>query len=333
MPYPRRAGSFARLLRPTTALAVLALASPAMLAQPAGGPAPAAAASDGSSTALPIQRITMYRSGVASFERSGSVTGDARLQFRFSTDQINDILQSMVVLDLSKGKGRIDGISYGSKEPLAKRLASFGVDIADNPAAGELLARLRGTPVKLSLASGDVSGTVMNVEARQTVFQGSNGTDTAVHNLPWINLLTAEGVRSYNLTECRGFEIRDEALAAELSKALAALAEYRADRTKTVDVSLSGEGSREIIVAYVQESPVWKTSYRLVLPEDAAEGAAGSLTLQGWAIVENTTDEDWRDVTLSLVSGRPVSFRMDLYEPLYMDRPLLPVPSEQGATA
>lgn len=333
MPRTQSALPLARLLRPTTALALLALATPALFAQPAAGPAPAAATADASSTALPIQQITMYRSGVASFERRGSVTGDAKLQFRFSTDQINDILQSMVVLDLSRGKGRIDGISYGSKEPLAKRLASFGVDIADNPAAGELLARLRGTPVTLSLASGEVSGTVMNVEGRQTVFQGSNGTDTSVHNLPWINLLTPEGVRSYNLTECRGFEIRDESLAAELSKALAALAEYRADRTKTVDVSLSGEGSREIVVAYVQESPVWKTSYRLVLPEETKESASGSLTLQGWAIVENTTDEDWRDVTLSLVSGRPVSFRMDLYEPLYMDRPLLPVPSEQGATA
>ncbi|MCC6950759.1 MAG: hypothetical protein IT433_04855 [Phycisphaerales bacterium] len=333
MPRARTSRPLVRLLRPTTALALLALAAPSLYAQPAGGPAPAAAALDASSTALPIQRITMYRSGVASFERTGSVTGDANLQFRFSTAQINDILQSMVVLDLSKGKGRIDGISYGSKEPLAKRLASFGVDIADNPAAGELLARLRGTPVRLTLAAGEVTGTVMNVETRPTVFQGSNGTDTAVHNLPWINLLTAEGVRSYNLTECRGFEIRDEALAAELSKALAALAEYRADRTKTVDVSLSGEGSREIVVAYVQESPVWKTSYRLVLPEETKDSPGGSLTLQGWAIVENTTDEDWRDVTLSLVSGRPVSFRMDLYEPLYMDRPLLPVPSEQGAMA
>lgn len=333
MPRARTSRPLVRLLRPTTALALLALAAPSLYAQPAGGPAPAAAALDASSTALPIQRITMYRSGVASFERTGSVTGDAKLQFRFSTAQINDILQSMVVLDLSKGKGRIDGISYGSKEPLAKRLASFGVDIADNPAAGELLARLRGTPVRLTLAAGEVTGTVMNVETRPTVFQGSNGTDTAVHNLPWINLLTAEGVRSYNLTECRGFEIRDEALAAELSKALAALAEYRADRTKTVDVSLSGEGSREIVVAYVQESPVWKTSYRLVLPEETKDSPGGSLTLQGWAIVENTTDEDWRDVTLSLVSGRPVSFRMDLYEPLYMDRPLLPVPSEQGAMA
>ncbi|MFZ2874262.1 MAG: hypothetical protein WAZ94_07240 [Phycisphaerales bacterium] len=333
MPRARTSRPLVRLLRPTTALALLALAAPSLYAQPAGGPAPAASAPDTSSTALPIRRITMYRSGVASFERTGSVTGDAKLQFRFSTAQINDILQSMVVLDLSKGNGRIDGISYGSKEPLAKRLASFGVDIADNPAAGELLARLRGTPVRLTLAAGEVAGTVMNVETRPTVFQGSNGTDTAVHNLPWINLLTAEGVRSYNLTECRGFEIRDEALAAELSKALAALAEYRADRTKTVDVSLSGEGSREIVVAYVQESPVWKTSYRLVLPEETKDSPGGSLTLQGWAIVENTTDEDWRDVTLSLVSGRPVSFRMDLYEPLYMDRPLLPVPSEQGAMA
>ncbi|MFM7289743.1 MAG: hypothetical protein ACKO6B_00745, partial [Planctomycetia bacterium] len=43
--------------------------------------------------------------------------------------------------------------------------------------------------------------------------------------------------------------------------------------------------------------------------------------LQGWAIVENTTDQDWKDVRMELVSGRPISFTMDLYQPLYVPRP------------
>ena len=84
---------------------------------------------------------------------------------------------------------------------------------------------------------------------------------------------------------------------------------------------------------------MWKTSYRLVLPDTPKEGwqaaqesnaAADRFTIQGWAIVENTTDDDWKDVTLSLVSGRPVSFKMDLYEPLYVYRPQIPVPMVPG---
>jgi len=314
--------------------------APVSLAQSAKVDVEASALAKGGDN-LPIRRITLYRSGVGSFDRRGMVQGNANIQLRFTTDQINDILKSMVVLDMSKGKGTIDGISYGSKEPLAKRLASFGVNIADNPSAGEILQRLRGTQVKLSMTEGDVTGTVMNVETRPTVYQGSGDKGTVVHNLPWINLLTSKGVRSYNLATSNGFEILDPALAAELNKALEALAEYRADRTKTVDIKLSGEGARNIVVAYVQEMPVWKTSYRLVLPdakpgEEKATKADGkskpsdSFTIQGWAIVENTTDEDWNDVTLSLVSGRPVSFTMDLYEPLFLTRPDVPVPTIPG---
>jgi hypothetical protein len=334
----RASRSFAPLMVLVAGLA-LGLA-PVAVAQPAKAEVETTAMAKGGDN-LPIRRITLYRSGVGSFDRRGMVQGNANIQLRFTTDQINDILKSMVVLDMSKGKGTIDGISYGSKEPLAKRLASFGVNIADNPSAGEILQRLRGTQVKLSMTEGDVTGTVMNVETRPTVYQGSGDKGTVVHNLPWINLLTSKGVRSYNLATSNGFEILDAALAAELNKALEALAEYRADRTKTVDIKLSGEGARNIVVAYVQEMPVWKTSYRLVLPdakpgEDKATKADGkskpsdSFTIQGWAIVENTTDEDWNDVTLSLVSGRPVSFTMDLYEPLFLTRPDVPVPTIPG---
>ncbi len=298
--------------------------------------APSALAQAGAPEKLPVTGITLYRSGVGSFERRTLVDGDADIQLRFKTEQINDILKSMVLLDL--GGGRIDTVSYGSKEPLERRLASFGVDISDDPAAGKLLGRLRGTPVRLTGPDGEVSGTIMNVESRPTIV-GLGGPDTAPakYDLPWINLITPSGVKSVNLTGVSGFQILDAALAEELSKALAALAEHRADRVKTVDLTLRGQGARQIVVAYVHEMPVWKTSYRLVLPDqpearqgDKKPAEGGQPTIQGWAIVENTTDEDWQDVRLSLVAGRPVSFQMDLYEPLHVERPEVPVPMVAG---
>lgn len=286
--------------------------------------------------AIPVRRITLYRSGVGYFERSGTISGNEQIQLRFKTEQINDILKSMVLLDLDGG--RIDSVSYASKEPLSKRLASFGINVADNPSAGQILERLRGTPVKLTTHEGEHTGTIMNVEKRLTVFQpaggGAGGSAAAtVFDLPWINLLTDKGVRSYDLTKVTGFEILDKQLAAELDKALSTIAEYRADTSKTVDLRLSGNGSRRVMVGYVQESPVWKTSYRLVLPDKdpaPSEGGKGSLVMQGWAIVENTTDNDWTNVQLALVSGRPVSFQMDLYEPLFTYRPMVPVPTIPG---
>src|SRR5262249_45655013 len=67
----------------------------------------------------------------------------------------------------------------------------------------------------------------------------------------------------------------------------------------------------------VIENPIWKTSYRLVLSPKGEEKPY----LQGWAVVENPSDEDWKDVRMALVSGRPISFQMDLYTPLYVPRP------------
>lgn len=294
--------------------------------------ASAAPASDGPPEKLPITGITLYRSGVGAFERRGSIDGNERVQLRFKTEQINDILKSMVLLDLDGG--RIDAVGYGSREPLERRLASFGIDLSDEPPLGTILARLRGTPVRFEQVDGTrIEGPIVGGETRPE----AKGSAQQPILVPYVNVLTGTGIRSVNLTQVTAVKVLDEALEEELTKALAALAEHRADRVKTVDVALRGTGTRRIVVAYVHEMPVWKTSYRLILPDqpeakpgDAKAAQGAQPALQGWAIVENTTDEDWQNVRLALVSGRPVSFQMDLYEPLHVDRPEVPVPTVPG---
>lgn len=286
-------------------------------------PHAALAIGDGADS-LPISQITLYRSGVGSFVRQGVVEGDAQASLRFRTEQINDILKSMVVLDLDGGT--VGGVTYASKEPLERRLRAFAVDISDDPSRAELLTRLRGAQVLVRTTEGEERGAVLGVEARNIVHPQTNRS-TVEHSL---NLLTAQGVRTVQLESVRSFQVLDTALAEELNKALAALAEHRADTTKSVAIDFTGRGSRRVVIAYVQETPVWKTSYRLVLPEEGG-GDAGT-RIQGWAIVENTTDEDWQNVRLALVAGQPVSFRMDLYEPLYLERPEVPVPVAAGVT-
>jgi hypothetical protein len=120
------------------------------------------------------------------------------------------------------------------------------------------------------------------------------------------------------LDDVKKLEIQDEALQKELDQALAALAQARDKDKKPVIVNFDGTGDRDVSVAYLVETPVWKTSYRLILPD---AGSKDSATLLGWAIVENQTDNDWNNVTLDLVGGRPISFIEDLYQPLYVPRP------------
>lgn len=298
-------------------------------AQPGDNRLAAAAARPGVDP-MPIRRITLYRSGVGYFLRAGKVQGTERVQLHFDAAQINDVLKSLQVLDRSGG--RVDAVSYSSKDPLSRRLGSFALQIGDNPSLSTLLERLRGSPVSLVTIDGQVSGEVLSVETRKVPAPGAKpGDDAAIVDTPFVNLLTDAGIQSVAITQIRSFKIDDEGLAKDLNKALSALAESRAERIKNVDLQLSGTGERDIAVAYVHETPVWKTSYRLVLPEGESGTPEGSKSvLQGWAIVENTTDNDWQNVSLALVSGRPVSFQMDLYEPLYLFRPMIPVPTVPG---
>ena len=130
-----------------------------------------------------------------------------------------------------------------------------------------------------------------------------------------LNLKTATGLRSIPLHAIVEFRLLDEKLDKEFQDALAVLATAHTNDKKAVTLNFTGKGRRTVRVGYIQESPVWKTSYRLVLDDKDTP------LLQGWAIVENTTEHDWKDVTVTLVSGRPISFIMDLYEPLYVNRP------------
>ena len=318
--------------------------APGQLSQPSATVAgKTAAAVPAAVEAMPIRKITLYRSGVGAFIRQGSIAGDSKVQLKFDVSQINDVLKSLQVLDRSGG--RVDSVTYGSKDPLSRRLASFALQVGDNPSVPQLLERLRGAKVTLSTGEKTISGTVLSTEIRKVVDPaGNNGVAVDV---PFVNILTGSGIRSIAVRNVTDFVIDDRQLADDLQRALSAMAESRAERVKAVDLTLSGTGDRDVVVGYIHETPVWKTSYRLVLPEAKVAAAGGPAApaddkpaaatnpqgmLQGWAIVENTTDQDWSNVRLSLVSGRPVSFKMDLYEPLYAFRPDVPVPTVPGVS-
>ena len=299
-------------------------------------PTPSPAAAKAQADSMPITGITLYRSGVGSFIRSGVVEGSTKVSLKFDVNQINDVLKSLQILDLDNG--RVDSVTYASKDPLARRLSSFSLNLADNPALPTLFERLRGSPVKIkTFADGTATGTVLSVESRR-IPSGST-KDAPIVDTPVVNIILAPGegaggIRSIPIPTIATFSIEDARLADEMSKALAAIAESRAERIKSVDLALSGEGQRRVAAAYVHETPVWKTSYRLILPEapDPAKADPANIgpVLKGWALVENTTDSDWTGVKLALVSGRPVSFAMDLSEPMYVFRPEVPVPTVAG---
>jgi len=262
---------------------------------------------------LPLDRVVLFTSGVGFFQHAGKVTDDATVEMKLPAADVNDLLKSMVLEDLDGGS--VSTVSYASRDPITKTLGTFAVNLTDNPSLGQIIGRLRGEKVELD-AANRVAGTIVGVE-RRTVPAGEKQTVEK----EFLTLLTAGGLRTIALDAITEIRLVDKRLQGELEKALAVLALGHDNDKKSVVLQFTGKGQRNVRVGYVQESPLWKTSYRLVLAEPAAGEQRTKARLQGWAIVENTTDQDWKDVRMSLVSGRPISFTMDLYQPLYVPRP------------
>src|SRR6185369_2567495 len=133
----------------------------------------------------------------------------------------------------------------------------------------------------------------------------------------FLNLWCAERLRAVKLPDVQQLKFSNPVVESEFRRALDVLALSHDSQKKAVSLHFAGDGKRKVQVGYVIEAPIWKTSYRLVLGEKEKP------YLQGWAMVENPTDEDWTGVKMALVSGRPISFKMDLYNPLYVDRPVV----------
>ena len=267
---------------------------------------------------VPVERVILFTSGVGYFEHEGRVSGDADVTLRFDREALNDVLKSLVVEDRG---GRVAGVVYPTQAPVERTLRSFAVDLSGSPDLAAVLRQVRGAEVVVTTPVGVVRGTVLSVGTQPREAGG------AAVPVDVLTLLTAGGLVSVRLDTATRIAFADPALQAELEAALGALAEAQDGDRKPVRVQFRGGGVRPVRLGYVVEAPVWKTSYRLVLPEAApprgATRPAPEGALQGWALVENPTEADWDDVDLTLVSGRPVSFVTDLYTPRYVERPVV----------
>lgn len=261
---------------------------------------------------FPVTNVVLFSSGVGYFEHVRQVDGDVLTQLMFKEEQINDVLKSMVILTAG-GKGSVASVTYPSRDPLMRALKSFGVDLSGNPDMAKLLDQLRGAAVVIKTAE-TVEGKILNVETKSR--QVLAGGATTLITETYVNVVTDRGIVSVPMSSVQSITLKDEKLASELNKALQLMIEAKDTARKPVDISLTGQNGRSVRIGYVVEAPIWKTSYRLELAGDKS-------LLQGWAIVENTSDQDWKNVSLSLVSGRPISFIQDLYTPLYMPRPVV----------
>ena len=278
---------------------------------------------------LPIRRVILYSNGVAYIERRGTVTGRAEIDLSFKQSQVDDVLKSMVVLDL--GRGRIGAVSYNSSAPPAARMADIPFSISAATAGGAsgglagVLGQLQGARVSVTTASGRTfTGSILTVEERRTQPDTSKPYTTT-----YALVLASDGgeLSSFDLSDVRAVRLLDEGARRDLGEFASATASARRRDAKTITVTSDGSGAREMLVSYTVAAPIWKTTYRVVLDDK------GEPFFQGWAVVDNVSDEDWMDVRLSLISGTPVSFIQPIQKPFYRYRPVVPMPRRPAPLA
>jgi hypothetical protein len=281
---------------------------------------PSASASSGAASGettaakLPVRRVILYKTGVGYFEHLGHVHGNEAVRIDFTSGQLNDVLQSLTVLDLNDG--RISGVNYNSEAPLSERLGTLRLPLEEKTDLSKFYGALRGARLQVRSGTTTVTGRLLSVERKTRV---SGGTTLEV-DLATIVSDSGE-VRSIELTPSVSVQLAEPDLTHEVSQYLHLLASVRQQDLRRMTLATEGSGDRQLYVSYISEVPIWKTTYRVVLPRKPGEEPL----LQGWAIVDNTVGEDWNNVELSLVAGAPQSFIQQLSQPLYGRRPVVPL--------
>jgi len=291
----------------------------------------AAAGTADSAARLPVTRVILYKNGVGYFEHSGHVRGSQDVNVDFTTAQLNDVLKSLTVLDL--GKGRITGVSYNSTAPLEHRLGSLRLPVGENPTTAQFLDALRGARVEIRSGSLAASGRLLSIEERELPGKSDAAAADGDEKSPrkvirtQISIVSDSGeVRVFDLTPSTSVRVTEKDVNEEIGKYLGLIASTRDQDVRRMTISTAGDGERNLLVSYISEVPVWKSTYRIVIPNE------GKPLLQGWAIVDNTVGEDWKNVELSLVAGAPQSFVQELSQPYYTRRPVVPLPENAMLT-
>jgi hypothetical protein len=262
---------------------------------------------------LALKRVMLSAGGVAYLEHEAEVTDNAELTLDVPLAQVDDVLKSIVVYD---NRGGIGSAQLAGRDPLSQIFNDlpFTADALASPAA--LLNALQGAEIKIG-ASRPIVGRLLQV-VPETVQLGERGTTTRNR----VSVLTSTGLQQFMLEDADSVGFVDPALQAQVDKALGEIATHRAKDRRQIVLKTQGNGTRTLRVGYVVAASLWKANYRVTLPQDLK---ADKAHLQGWAVLENMSGQDWKGVELTLLSGNPVSFRQAIYQAYYVTRPEVPV--------
>ncbi len=264
---------------------------------------------------LPVRSVVLYKHGVGYFERGGTMGPGESARLDFNASEMNDVLKSLTITD---SVGKVTGVRYDSSIPLASKLAEFPFQAGDNQPLSNMLDQLKGARVEMEFGPQKLVAVI----AGARLIPGDK--DRAEKEQ--VTLLTDSGdLRNVDLSAATSIRFPDVKLQTLFKDFLSALNGARSRDKRSVYIDSTDSKSREVRASYITPMPAWKSSYRLLFDEKGTEA-----TLEGWAIADNTTGEDWTNVHISLVSGKPISFVSQLYGPKYIKREGAELPEDQA---
>jgi hypothetical protein len=265
---------------------------------------------------IPIREIILYKSGVGYFERAGTLSPGESARLDFKATDMNDVLKSLTLQDRNGGK--VTGLRYDSSETLEQKLSEFPFTILNTGPLSSFLGQMRGARVELKFSAETISGAILS--ARLAASEDKKADREQV-----VLMLDSGDLRTLDLAAASSIRFADPKLQTQLKDYLMAVNQSRSKEKRSIYIDSSDAKERQIAASYMIPTPVWKSSYRLIFDQKSES------TLEGWAIIDNTTGEDWINVNLAVVSGRPVSFISELYRPKYLERQTVDLPEDQAA--
>ena len=263
---------------------------------------------------LALKRVMLSSAGVGYFEYEADVDGTAALGLDVPLAQVDDVLMSLVVFDSAGGVGTVELPGRDNTHASFGDLP-FGPDVLRSPV--DYLNSLQGVEISVQ-GPRPMIGRIAHADS---VTEMLPGTPPTIVQRTRVTLIGADGMRQFMLEDADSIQVADPALRDRIARALESLRREASQSMRHITLRSTGTGHRTVRVGYVAVAPLWKSTYRLVLPAKDGDPAR----LQGWAVLENQSGADWNGVALTLQYGNPVTFRQAIYQSYYVQRPEVPV--------
>ena len=263
---------------------------------------------------LALKRVMLSSAGVGYFEYEADVDGPATLSLDVPLDQVDDVLTSLVVFDSAGGVGTVELPGRDNTRAEFGNLP-FGPTALNSPV--DYLNSLQGVEISVQ-GPRPMTGRIMHADRITETLPGPPPVSVQRTR---VTLLGATGLQQFVLEDAESIQVTDPTLRARIGSALESLRREASLSMRHITLHSEGTGHRTVRVGYVAVAPLWKASYRLVLPAKDGDPAR----LQGWAVLENQSGADWNGIALTLQYGNPVTFRQAIYRSYYVQRPEVPV--------